>query len=629
MEIRQLSSDVVDKIAAGEVVERPAHLLKELLENSIDAGADRIDIEVQDGGRGLVVTDNGRGVSPEDLPLVFSRHATSKIAQAEDLWNLNTFGFRGEAVASISAVSQLDFTSLRQGADKAYRLHSNYGELSPVMEASHSQGTRVQVSHLFDNIPARLKFLKSDAAELAQIKNVVKAMALQYPQVEWRLKSQGKLVFLFSPTQSSLERACQVFETPRMYENTHTLDDFKAQVIFSSPENVVKVSRQIWVFVQNRWVQDRSLQAAVMEAYRSLLMHGQYPLCFVSLTCPPDQVDVNIHPTKSQVKFVDSKKAFRTVYYALREALETAPWLDAHKAQTGAKSQHRPQSLSAPQSVAQAQSNPGTTHNPTFMDSAIEQVHFQKKNHFKPNNYLDHQEPQVGMEALRAAAQDRPETCQIETDIASTQEPARQEITASSGVYWSQLQVIGQVDLTYIVAQDRDKLVLVDQHAAHERVAFERLMSVWKSGQNIEAQNLLIPLVVDLDAAEVEALISHQQELQKMGIEIEAAGPDSVAISSRPTTIREKALVEALRRLADEVLNRGDSFALEKVMVDIFATMACHSVVRAGQALSQQEMEQLLKDMDQFPLSGFCPHGRSVSLEFPFAQLEKDFGRRG
>ncbi len=624
MEIKQLKTDVIDKIAAGEVVERPSHLLKELLENSLDAAADRIEIDVDEGGKTLCVLDNGRGVLPAEIPLVFARHATSKILEAEDLWKLDTFGFRGEAVASISAVSQLDFTSRHEGEEQAFRVKSEFGQLTPIMEASLPVGTRVQVTGLFNNIPARLKFLKSDSAELTQIKNVVKAMALQHPHVEWKLKSKGKLVFIFPKTDSLLERAKVVLETDRLFQSDFKFEDFHATVIFSDPSQVVKVSRQIWIFVQNRWVQDKGLQAAVMEAYRSLLMHGQYPIAVVSLQCPADQVDVNIHPTKSQVKFLDSKKAFRAVYHGLREAIEKAPW-----------------QKSTPK--AERTFN-AIEENQNFSDSAFEKVHFKQKSQSlrqetKPFvngpriTLQDWKNEALEREGLSSRAdcqshkefQFKSETSPLESrgfSIFSEAEPA----TSSS--YWSQLQVIGQLDLTYIIAQDKDRFVLVDQHAAHERVAFERLMRDWNLGQ-VPIQSLLIPLVLDLDSDEVETLLGMSPDLQKMGIEIEQAGPESVAISSLPSYIKESGLVEALKKIAREVIEQGGSFAMEKTLTDIFATMACHSVVRAGQALSLQEMNQLLKDMDEFPLSGFCPHGRSVSLEFTFARLEKDFGRRG
>ncbi len=609
MEIQQLKSDVVDKIAAGEVVERPSHLLKELLENSIDASATDIEIEVSEGGKNLSVLDNGKGVRSEELPLVFARHATSKIQESDDLWRLSTFGFRGEALASISSVSRLDFISRRRGEAKAFKLHCEFGDLGEVNETSMQEGTWVQVSDLFTNIPARLKFLKSDSAETTQIKNVVKAMALQHPGVQWKLKVKGQLVFLWPAENSLLERAKKVLETDRLYENSFEYEGFKSHVIFSDPSTVVRVSRQIWTFVQNRWVQDRGLQAAVMEAYRSLLMHGQYPICFVSVQCPPDQVDVNIHPTKSAVKFVDQKTAFRVVHYALREAIEKAPWQEG-----GAIEKKK---LSFPQ-----------PENQSFVDSSFSQTQFKQKSsssYQHPHNPPAYEPRSLSLSSLKQAAARETESS-LDSILGGVNSEAEALETKQPG-FWSQLQVIGQVDLTYIVCQASEKMVLVDQHAAHERVAFERLMKAWKDG-GIEIQSLLLPITIDLEEAEVEALLTVSQDLKKIGVDIEQEGPASLAIASLPSIIKEKGLVEALRKLAQEIHEKGGSFAIETAIGDLFATMACHSVIRAGQALSLEEMKALLIDMDEFPLSGFCPHGRSVSLDFTFVELEKDFGRR-
>ncbi len=638
MEIKQLSSDVVDKIAAGEVVERPAHLLKELLENSVDAGATQVDIEIDDGGRSIKVIDNGKGVISSEIPLVFARHATSKIKESDDLWRLSTFGFRGEALASISSVSRLDFITRRRGEKKAYQLHSEFGKLGEVLETSAAEGTQVLIESLFENIPARLKFLKSDSAEISQIKNVVKAMALQYPERQWRLKVKGQLVS-FWPASTQLERAQKVLETQGLFETQSEFEDFKVNIVFSDPSTVVKVSRQIWIFVQNRWVQDRGLQAAVLEAYRSLLMHGQYPICVISLTCPPDQVDVNIHPTKSQVKFVDSQKAFRAVYYGLRNAIEQAPWL---KHQKPANSQNPSQDLNQDFSIHSIALDNRNANSPIALsmnERELNRTQFKQK---QMNSYpLDDFQngPKLGLEDFkREGLRDFPsfnEKISENNLSTSISDENNGDIDSDEEVpfkntqnFWSQLQVIGQVDLTYIVTQSSDKMFLIDQHAAHERVAFERLMKAWKNNQ-FEVQSMLFPLTLDLEEPEVEALLGLQAELEKMGVQIEQAGPSCLAINSLPAFVSENGLIEALKKLAMESLEQGSSFALEKTITDLFATMACHSVVRAGQAMSLPEMKQLLVDMDEFPLSGFCPHGRSVSLEFPFLQLEKDFGRRG
>ena len=609
LEIQPLKSDVVDKIAAGEVVERPSHLLKELIENGLDAGATEIEVNLEEGGRSLSVVDNGKGVIPGDFPLVMTRHATSKIKDSEDLWRLSTFGFRGEALASISSVSRLDFISRRQGEKQAYGLHCEFGELGEVLETSFQEGTKVQVTDLFHNIPARLKFLKSPAAEVTQIKKVVKAMALQYPQVQWKLKNKGKMVFLFPPGESLLERAQKVLETDRLYENHFQYAGLKAHVIFSDPSNVVKASGQIWTFVENRWVQDRGLQAAVMEAYRSLLMHGQYPICYVSVTVPPGEVDVNIHPTKSVVKFLHPQNAFRVVHQALREALEKAPWLPLSP-QKGVRPDVQAPPLGLPK-------------NESLNENLEEENLFRTQ--FKQKEFLN---PSTEFPKPSGASFPFPPPQAYKPGDLNRDSLEKAGMRETPG-YWSRLQVIGQVDLTYIVAQSQTHMVLIDQHAAHERVAFEKLMKAWKEGQSLEVQNLLMPLVVDLEEVEVEALLSVSKELFSMGISLEQEGPASLAINSLPHMIREKGLVEGLKQLALGLNEKGGSFSLETTIGDIFATMACHSVVRAGHALSPEEMSQLLKDMDEFPLSGFCPHGRSVSLEFPFTGLERDFGRHG
>ena len=639
MEIKQLKSEVIDKIAAGEVVERPSNLLKELIENSLDAKATKIFVEVDQGGKSITVADNGRGVPPEDFSLVFARHATSKIQDSEDLWKLSSFGFRGEALASISSVSQVDFVSLKKGSSKACRLESHFGKVGKVFETSSGEGTRVSVKRLFENIPARLKFLKSEAGEMAQIKNVLRAMALQNPQIEWKLKSKGQLVFFWPGEDSFLERAKKVLKSQSLYETHSELEGLKAHLIFSDPSNVVKVSRQIWIFVQNRWVQDRGLQSAVMTAYRSLLMHGQYPVCFVSLQCPPSEVDVNIHPTKSQVKFLDPQKAFRVVHHGLRRAVEKAPWMGE-----GGGGQAGDSLVSTGGNVFKSKSGKafqGKSQSLLSGDPEVDRTQFQKKV-FQTKKDSGFTGFKVSLEELRRARDLKPGDLNAKSFDRQNGDPSShseetvhtdplqvlENTAVSSGTRtWSQLQVVGQIDLTYIVAQGRDRLVLVDQHAAHERVVFEQLMKSWKEG-SVKSQSLLVPLNIDMDEAEVEALLSLVTDLQAMGVVIEQAGPGTLVLNSIPCFIKEKALVKALKKLALDFINHGGSFALETGIADIFATMACHSVVRAGQALSLEEMKKLLEDMDQFPLSGFCPHGRSVSLEFPFSQLERKFGRR-
>ncbi len=610
--IEKLDNTVINQIAAGEVVERPSHLVKELVENSLDAGSTQIEVEYDQGGRSVRVTDNGFGITKEDLSLALARHATSKISKADDLWNLHSFGFRGEALASIAAVSRVEIVS-RVAGEQAFKVSAEFGAQSEVEPSGGNQGTTITIRDLFENVPARLKFLKSESAEHSQIKNVLKALALIHPNVEFRLRSNGKPTGVFQRTESWSQRASQVLEQAELFESQNEFSGIKVEAVFASPENVSGQTRNIWVFVQNRWVQDRSLQAAILDAYRGLLMHGEYPIVAVKVTAPTDEIDVNIHPTKSQVKFRDAQSAFRAVHRCIREGLEKAPWVTAKaegitSAARTALHGRESNVEGAIQSYLETQQANFANHEPAFV-----------RTQFKIREDYNQSSPS---EVVSAAA-GIPSYAPFVRQANPVMTPSPSDDDAK---YWSNLHVIGQAQLTYIVTQTDDRIVFVDQHAAHERVAFERLMKAWRDSK-IEAQDFLIPLTINLSADQAEALLSLKEDLSRAGIIIDALGPEAIAIRSGPTLITETALVRSLQKLAQEVSERGGSYAFEKKISDLFATMACHSVVRAGQSMSADQMRALLEQMDEFPLSGFCPHGRPVSVEYPIYQLEKDFGR--
>ncbi|MES2801092.1 MAG: DNA mismatch repair endonuclease MutL [Bdellovibrionota bacterium] len=595
--IKVLSPDVVNQIAAGEVVERPSHLVKELLENSLDANSTQIQIDVNLGGKFIKITDNGDGIVKEDLALALQRHATSKITQTNDLWNLSTYGFRGEALASVAAVSKLTLMSKAKKAKTGFQIKSDFGLISEVMPSSIDQGTQLTVDALFENVPARLKFLKSDSAELAQIRNVIRALSLAYPHVEFKLIENGKLDLFFKaqPNADDISvRATQVLGLDRIYMQENRYKSYIVRAYFSSPHDVQKTSKNIWIFAQKRWIQDRGLQAAITEAYRSLLMHGEYPQVVIDLECAPDLIDVNIHPTKSQVKFQEASEAFRAVHGAVRQGLELAPWI--------------PKVAVAPSTTAGEPANYNFVREITPQMSVKDQTRFTDlgsslgNTQFKTKLSMLEQLSQLKMDSSQAV-----------------------EANASSG-FWSGLQVLGQLNLTYLVCQKNDRMILVDQHAAHERVAFEKLMRKWKGG-HIDQQDFLFPLAIDLSPEKVEALLAKSQDISKMGIEIESLGPNVIGVKSAPLFVKEAALPKIFDKMATDLSDYGGSYSLEKSIADLFATMACHSVVRAGQSLSVPEMVELLKSMDEFPLSSFCPHGRPVSVEFMFNDIEKQFGR--
>jgi len=607
MSIQVLPPEVVDQIAAGEVVERPSHLVKELVENSIDAGATSVTVEFSEGGRYVKVKDNGKGIPPDQLPKALERFATSKISKSEDLWKLNTFGFRGEALASIAAVSKLNLTSRPPGAEVAHQLLSEFGKKTTVDPVGGSEGTTITIAELFANVPARLKFLKSDAAEGTQIKTTLKALALAHHDVEFRVYDKNELTFFWPACKSRKERVEQILEIKTMYEGRAQRENVTAYAVFADPHQVAKTAKNIWLFAQNRWVQDRSMQAAVMEAYRNLLMHGEYPIAVVWAEVDPEYIDVNIHPTKSQVKFHNPSLAFRAVQAAVRETLEKAPWVPTT---VPASSVVMP-TAGVFSVTPQVQSS--------FVHQDFQITQFQKKDF---PLQMAAQQAELRRESVadlvtRSQDQENPFVRVVQTEASPV---------AASTAYWSTLEVLGQANLTYIICQHRDKLVFVDQHAAHERVVFERLMNAWRGGK-MEVQEFLFPLAIDLTPDKVEALQNLFVDLEKLGVYVEVLGPTTVGVKAAPTLIKESVLSSVLDKMATEALDLGGSFRMEKVVGDICATMACHSVVRAGQALSVEQMKNLLAEMDDFPLSSFCPHGRPVSVEYPYAKLEKDFGR--
>lgn len=593
--IRVLSPDVVDRIAAGEVLDRPANLIKELVENSLDAGSDRIDVEFGEGGRSVCVRDNGRGIAEEDLLVSLQRHATSKIVESEDLFGLSSFGFRGEALASIAAVSDLTLTSRVRGGGQAYRVKSRFGKAEPLAAVSAPEGTEVRVADLFENVPARLKFLKSEAAEHGQIKNTLKALALANENVTFSVRLKNELIYHW-PAEDFESRAKAVLGQEKLFHASAEHHGVRVDAMFSSPQDTMNVNRNMWFFVQGRWIQDRSLSAAVMEAYRNLLMHGEYPTVAVRLSLNPEDVDVNVHPTKSAVKFRDSQSVFRAVRRTLRDVLEQAPWL-------GERGADRVPSFDF-DSVPEA--SPLNVEPQTLSFQSAE---------FQRTQYSTKQFPLAQVREVSTAYREPAKAAVTDADSVS-----------NHGFKWSQLHVIGQLNQTYIVAQDQSGMYLVDQHAAHERVVFERLMRSFRS-KTIEVQTLLIPLVFDFSAEEVEVLVDHAERAESLGLTIERMGPESIAVQAIPMIVAESSVSEALRKLAHELVSHSGSEAFESAIGEIFASMACHSVIRAGQPQSPEQMKSLLVQMDEFPLSSFCPHGRPVFVRRSFSEIEREFGR--
>lgn len=602
MSIQILSSDVINQIAAGEVVERPSHLVKELVENALDAGCTELEIEIADGGRSIRVKDNGVGIASQELLLALQRHSTSKIRDAHDLWDLHSYGFRGEALSAIHAVSDFTIKSKQKQDALSSQVHSLYGKLSEIIQVGGEFGTEITVKNLFANLPARLKFLKSATSEVSQIRSTIKAMALIAPQVQWRFLVEGKLD-LFYPQQSDEHRCQQILNIKSIYRGTAQVGDYFAESFISNPHETSKTNKNMWLFVQDRWVQDRALNAAIMEGYRNILMHHEYPLIVVKLMSPTDQVDVNIHPTKSQVKFANPSDAFRAVVHAVRNTLADSPWS---------------QSTIISDAVPKEKDLNPVPQQQSFTAPEYQQTNYRTKAYLQDTNKV-----LPNMETLTQLGNIRKE--QLQTLVSNTYSEAPEALESELG-YWQSLQYIGQAGLTYLVCQDQLGLILIDQHAADERARFEQIYQSLKKGQ-WQWQDQLIPLLLDLSPEYKEILIRFESRLNGLGIRIEEMGPGTIGITSVAQWVQLNRIADWLEIFAKQLLELGDSFQIESRFGEWAALQACHGAIRAGKALSYLEVQQLLADMDKFPQSEFCPHGRPVFVRYNFNEMEKDFGR--
>jgi DNA mismatch repair protein MutL len=694
--IELLPDDVINQIAAGEVVERPSHLVKELCENALDAGATEIDIEVGSGGCDILVRDNGFGIESSELQQALLRHRTSKLRASEDLWRLNSYGFRGEALASIASVSDLSLSSRVKGEEQGSRIRCRFGCLEPLVILGHREGTEVRVENLFENLPVRLKFLKSAATEIAQVRQVVKALALVHPQVQWRFLIDKRLD-LFLPRVDLSSRIAVILDQGPVFPGKGEIAGYQTQVWFSDPHKTLKTNKGIWIFVQGRWVQDRALVAAVMEGYRNVLMTQQYPHIVVQIYAPLSSVDINVHPTKSQVKFENPSEVFRSVVQAIRSGLESQSWMKTpshfygngyqnhnenhNESQRQNEKQNHNESQRQNEKQNQSESqrqNESQIHNKNYHNENHQnqnwngaQAHNQgisRKQKPQPMqlqvsspeleyvsfpNKFDQEDSVQSVEqvshcnfdqswkensSLSRSSEDSNSNLSSNSNPSSGSILVRDNSSASSSISssrsssdgslwrWSSLQILGQVGLTYIVCQNRDGIVFIDQHAADERVRFER----WKKKlekQEFAWQDLLWPMVFDVSLEKKEILLGLFSRFQEFGLKLEDLGPTTVGIVSHADWISEKSLPDLFASVLDEVMEWGETVSLEKFRSEWMATQACHQALRAGKPLSRLEIEKLLKDMDEFPLSSFCPHGRPVSVKKSFIDLDKEFGR--
>jgi len=599
--IRRLPETLVNRIAAGEVVERPASAVKELVENSIDAGARRIDISLRDGGRAMIaVSDDGRGMSPDDLALAVERHATSKLPD-DDLVRINSLGFRGEALPSIGAVARLSLVSRRAAADMAWSIMVEGGAKGDVRPAALSVGTRVEVRDLFYATPARLKFMKSARSEREAAKDTVERLAMAHPSIAFTLSDDEKVLLRLpiagEGEQGRLSRLGAVLKND-FADNALEIDAAREGVRLYGFAGLPTLNRPTtagqYLFVGGRPVRDKLLHGAVRGAYQDFLARDRHPMLALFLELPPEEVDVNVHPAKAEVRFRDAGLVRGLIVGALKHALAAA----GHRASTtvaaAALGAARPLSGNPLQ-------GPVFSFGRSFSQSS-----------------------RVAREA--AAAFQAPET---QGSLTPAMPAGRVEAVSkeSSSEAYPLGAARAQVHETYIVAQTADGIVIVDQHAAHERLVYERMKTALENG-GVARQGLLIPEVVELDDNAARRLIDRSEELAELGLIIEPFGGGAVLVREMPALLGTTNAQGLVRDLAEELAELGDHLSLKEKLEEVCGTMACHGSVRAGRRLNADEMNALLRQMEATPHSGQCNHGRPTYVELKRADIEKLFGRR-
>lgn len=610
MTIKQLPETLINQIAAGEVIERPASAAKELIENAIDSGASRIEIATAGGGKSLLrIIDNGCGMSASELELAVRRHCTSKIDTGLD--DIRTLGFRGEALPSIGSVARVQITSRLPGADAGAEIRITGGKVEPVRPAGANKGTVVEVRDLFFATPARLKFLKTEKAEAAAVTEVVKRMAIAFPGIRFTLSGQDRSTLEFAATgDDRLTRIAQVLGR-EFKENAIEIDAEREDVALSGFAGLPTFNRgnsaHQYLFVNGRPVQDRQLLSALRAAYAETIPSGRHPVAVLWLTLDPALVDVNVHPAKSDVRFRDPGLVRGLLIGAIREALQRD---GSRAATTGAAAMmqsfrpggnvygqapaYRPQ----PAAAWSSQSSP-----------------FRPLRDTPPPGFG---EPMQGGFETFATPSARADIAQTATAVSATETPT------AAGFHLGAARA--QLHENYIVAQTGDGLVIVDQHAAHERLVFEAMREAMRN-RRIPSQALLIPEIVDLPEEDCDRLMEHAEALDRFGLAFERFGPGAIAVRETPSMLGEIDATALIRQLADEIAEWDTADGLASRLDHLAATLSCHGSVRSGRRLRAEEMNALLRQMEATPGSGQCNHGRPTYIELKLSDIERLFGR--
>jgi len=636
--IRVLSDSLVNKIAAGEVIERPASVVKELVENALDAGASRVEVEVDSGGRALIrVRDDGEGMSRDDALLSLERHATSKITTDADLFALNSLGFRGEAIPSIAEVSRFELITGARGQALGSRLVVDGGVVKQVEDAPNAGGTEVVVRRLFFNVPVRLKFLRQPRTEMSHVVDVVTRIAMAHPHVGFSLRSADRNL-VDAPPGEGLSDRVRCLLGKRTSQGLHPFHDegggLRAEGMLSDPSLHRSNNSALYLYVNGRPVRDRTFVGAVLSAYRGVVPRGRYPTVVFFLDLPPDRVDVNVHPTKAEVRFRDGRAVWQFVSSVLSEAL----------AEVSAGAVTRPLALARDQVAppsAQEQSLPLRPPQSRPLDSypAVGSL---------AARAMDRAVPAAGAGGYLgpvSAGLPPPSNSAFAVPVASGQsssvrgctgrvmplsalETVQQRSLQAAGPApsFSSLEFIGQFDRTFLLCESGNELVVVDQHAGHERVLFEQFRAR-ASQQPVSTQRLLVPELMEMDRARVLALCDAQETLAEMGVELSQFGEDTIALHGVPSSVGAGRVRQAVADMADELVAGEVSNAVEKLRYDLSALLACHCAVRAHDPLSRDEVRLLFLQLDELDYNFACPHGRPVMVRFARTEVARWFVR--
>lgn len=588
-QIQLLDEVTANQIAAGEVIERPLSVAKELIENSLDAGATQIDLHVDEGGtRRLVIVDDGHGMTPEDAVLCFSRYATSKLRRVEDLAHLSSFGFRGEALASIASVAKVRLLTRTKDSHSATEVLVHGGTVMKVQEAGAPIGTRIEIEDLFYNVPARLKFLKSARSEASAVEGVIRAATLSCPGVGFSLRLDGSLKFdaRQAPIDAELEHARRIERAIACLgeECRGYLFPLKAQTDLLSLSGYVvaplvtrKDSKNIRLYVNGRPVEDRQLVQALRVAYRTLVEVGRHPICALNLQIDPSLVDVNVHPQKSQVRFTDPSRVQSHLIRLVSDYLATTPWLK------------------------------NRVEKPYVIRASEPSAHFT----FRQESSLDSSELSGSLfelEPMRPSA------------------PLMSQPSLDGQERYSDLRVVGQVDGTFLVLEGPKSMIVLDQHAAHERVVFERLQAQ-VANRHLESQPLLFGVQIKLSPEEMSTLAEHADAFLRYGFEIAPFGEAQGMVKAIPVGLRLESIEQVVRDALAELAVAGRADSLAAFADHLCAQIACHSSIRAGQTLQHAEIQALLGQLDEIDYGAHCPHGRPIVRALPFFEIARWFHR--